>query len=78
MNLYRLLLERKEAGKPVTVAIIGAGKFGAMFLSQARSTDGMHVVGVADLNPERARSQLKLACWPRRTQYAAPARSMTR
>ncbi len=70
MNLHRLLLERKAAGKPVTVAIIGAGKFGTMFLSQARSTDGMHIVGVADLNTARARSQLKLACWPEE-QYAA-------
>ena len=70
MNLHRMLLERKAAGKPVTVAIIGAGKFGTMFLSQARNTDGMHIVGVADLNTNRARSQLKLACWPEE-QYAA-------
>ena len=70
MNLHRMLLERKAAGRPVTVAIIGAGKFGAMFLSQARKTDGMHVVAVADLNTARARSQLKLACWPEE-QYAA-------
>ena len=64
MNLHRMLLERKAAERPVTVAIIGAGKFGTMFLSQARNTDGMHIVGVADLNTSRARSQLKLACWP--------------
>jgi predicted homoserine dehydrogenase-like protein len=64
MNLHRLLLERKASGKPVTVALIGAGKFGTMFMSQARKTDGMHIVGVADLNMERARSQLKLGCWP--------------
>ena len=70
MNLNRMLLERKAAGRPVTVAIIGAGKFGTMFLSQARNTDGMHIVGVADLNTARARSQLKLACWPEE-QYAA-------
>ncbi len=30
----------------------------------------MHIVGVADLNTARARSQLKLACWPEE-QYAA-------
>jgi predicted homoserine dehydrogenase-like protein len=64
MNLSALLLEREAAGKPVTVGIIGAGKFGTMFLSQARLTRGMHVVGVADLNVERARSQLKMAGWP--------------
>jgi predicted homoserine dehydrogenase-like protein len=70
MNLHRMLLERKAAGKPVTVGLIGAGKFGTMFLSQVRSTDGMHLVGVADLNTARARSQLATGCWPAE-QYAA-------
>ena len=64
MNLATLLLEREAAGRPVTVGLIGAGKFGTMFLSQARLTRGLHVVGVADLNVERARSQLKTAGWP--------------
>jgi predicted homoserine dehydrogenase-like protein len=70
MNLHRMLLERKAAGRPVTVGIIGAGKFGTMFLSQARLTDGMHVVAVADINTARAHSQLKTACWPAE-QYGA-------
>jgi predicted homoserine dehydrogenase-like protein len=64
MNLHRMLLERQTAGKPVTVGVVGAGKFGTMFLSQARLTAGMHVVAVADLNIVRARSQLAAACWP--------------
>jgi predicted homoserine dehydrogenase-like protein len=63
MNLHSKLLEREAAGRPVTVGVIGAGKFGTMFLSQARLTRGLHVVGVADLNVERARSQLKTAGW---------------
>jgi predicted homoserine dehydrogenase-like protein len=64
VNLYSKLLEREAAGKPVTVGVIGAGKFGTMFLSQARLTQGLHVVGVADLDVTRARSQLKTANWP--------------
>jgi predicted homoserine dehydrogenase-like protein len=64
MNLHRMLLERQAAGKPVTVGVVGAGKFGTMFLSQARLTAGMHVVAVADLNIVRARSQLAAARWP--------------
>jgi len=56
----------------VTVVVIGAGKFGTMFLSQARLTQGMHVVAVADLDVGRARSQLKTAGWPDET-YAAPS-----
>jgi len=64
MNLHAKLLEREAAGKPVTVGVIGAGKFGTMFLSQARLTQGLHVVGVADLDVARARSQLATAGWP--------------
>src|SRR5712671_2352612 len=70
MNLHSLLLEREAAGRPVTVGLIGAGKFGTMFLSQARLTRGLHVVAVADLNVERARSQLATAGWPAE-QFAA-------
>ncbi|HEX5507559.1 MAG TPA: SAF domain-containing protein [Pseudolabrys sp.] len=70
MNLFTKLLERQAAGRPVTVGLIGAGKFGAMFLSQARLTAGMHVVAVADLDVVRARSQLKTAGWPAEA-YAA-------
>jgi len=70
VNLHRMLLERKAAGKPVTIGLIGAGKFGTMFLSQVRVTDGMHVVAIADLNVKRAHSQLETACWPKE-QYQA-------
>jgi len=70
VNLHAKLLERAAADKPVTVGLIGAGKFGTMFLSQARLTQGMHVAGVADLDVARARSQLKTAGWPIQ-QYTA-------
>ena len=70
MNLFSKLLEREAAGKPVTVGVIGAGKFGTMFLSQARLTRGMHIAGVADLDVARARAQLNTAGWPAET-YAA-------
>lgn len=64
MNLHAKLLEREAAGRPVTVGVIGAGKFGTMYLAQARLTAGTHVIGVADLDVARARSQLKTAGWP--------------
>ncbi len=41
MNLHRMLLERQASGNPVTVGIVGAGKFGTMYLSQARWTAGL-------------------------------------
>lgn len=59
-----MLKKRAAAGKPIRIGQVGAGKFGTMFLAQARTTVGMHVVAVADLNVARAQSQLKVACWP--------------
>ena len=64
MNLHAKLLEREISGRPVTVGLIGAGKFGTMFMAQARLTQGLHLAGVADLDVVRARSQLKAAGWP--------------
>jgi predicted homoserine dehydrogenase-like protein len=64
VNLHAKLLEREAAGRPVTVGLIGAGKFGTMFLAQARLTRGLRVVAVADLDVARARRQLGAAGWP--------------
>jgi len=63
VNLHAMLLKREAAGRPVTVGVIGAGKFGTMFLAQARTTPGMHVVAVADLDLGRAKKQLRTAGW---------------
>jgi predicted homoserine dehydrogenase-like protein len=63
MNLHRMLQQRAAANRPVTVAIIGAGKFGSMFITQVRTTIGMHLVGVADLAPDRARERMKVCGW---------------
>lgn len=70
MNLYRLLQQRTADGRPVRAALIGAGKFGSMFLSQARRTKGLQVAVVADLSPQRARDSLARTGWPAE-QYAA-------
>ena len=40
MNLHHLLNARRAAGKPVRVALIGAGKFGSMFLRRCRTRRG--------------------------------------
>ena len=63
MNLHRLLKQREERGEPLRVGLIGAGKFGSMFLSQVRHTPGMRVVAIADLTPQRAREALKNVGW---------------
>jgi predicted homoserine dehydrogenase-like protein len=63
MNLSRMLRAQAEAGDPVRVGLIGAGKFGSMFLAQVRTTPGMHLLGVADLSAERARAALARTGW---------------
>lgn len=63
MNLSRMLAKRAEEGNPVRVGIIGAGKFGAMYLSQARLTKGTHILGIADLDVARAKDQLRHIGW---------------
>ena len=64
MNLHRMLRERAAEKRPLRVGLIGAGKFGSMYLSQIRRTPGAHLVAVADLSPPRARAALKNVGWP--------------
>jgi predicted homoserine dehydrogenase-like protein len=64
MNLHRLLQQRAADGRPLRVGLIGAGKFGTMYLSQARRTPGIHLVAVADLAPARAKAALLRTGWP--------------
>jgi predicted homoserine dehydrogenase-like protein len=63
MNLHRLLGKRLEAGRPVRVGLIGAGKFGSMFLAQVPSTPGIEVATIADLSPDRAREACRRVGW---------------
>ncbi len=70
MNLHRLLLQRAADDTPLRVALIGAGKFGSMFLSQGRRPPGLHLVAVCDLSPQRAQASLQRVGWPA-DQYAA-------
>ena len=63
MNLFKKLQERAAKGNPIQVGMIGAGKFGTMFLAQALRIPAIHVVSVVDLNPTNARSNMKLVGW---------------
>jgi len=63
MNLHRLLDARRAAGKPVRVALIGAGKFGSMFLSQVPHVAGLEVPVIVDLDPQRARDACRTVGW---------------
>ena len=70
MSLFSELKVRALANKSVRVGLIGAGKFGSMFLSQALRTPGIQLVGVADLSPDRAKQSLLRVGW-KKEQYAA-------
>ena len=63
-SLSTKLLARHASGNPIRVGLIGAGKFGSMFLSQVHHTKGMHLVGIADLDPQRALESLKRVGFP--------------
>ena len=63
MSLFNQLKKRAHEKRPVRVGVIGAGKFGSMYLSQAPRTPGIHLIGIADLSPARARDALRRVGW---------------
>jgi predicted homoserine dehydrogenase-like protein len=63
MNLQAMLAARVAAGKPVRVGLIGAGKFGSMFLAQVPSVAGLEIAMISDLDPERARAACRNVGW---------------
>ncbi len=63
MNLTSKLAARAAAGRPVRVGLIGAGKFGSMFLSQVPTIPGLEVAVIADLDPDRARTACRKVGW---------------
>jgi predicted homoserine dehydrogenase-like protein len=63
MNLHKMLAHAEAEKEPVLVGLIGAGKFGTMFLAQARLTLGIQILGIADLDVERAKQNCVGAGW---------------
>jgi len=63
MNLHSLLAARVEAGKPVRVGLIGAGKFGSMFLAQVPSISGLDVAMICDRDVDRAKAACRTVAW---------------
>src|SRR5690349_22489873 len=63
MSLHAQLLKRQAEHRPIRVGLIGAGKFGSMYLSQIPRTPGVHLVAIADLSPAAARKNLARVGW---------------
>ena len=82
MYLYNELANRAQKGNPVKVGLIGAGKFGSMFLSQVPTTNGLTVTCIADLNPSRAQQNCRDVGWSEelieQTQFVDDALNMMR
>jgi predicted homoserine dehydrogenase-like protein len=57
------LRRRIEAAGPIRVGLIGAGKFGSMFLAQAPTSPHIDVVAIADLDTERAKTACRNVGW---------------
>ncbi len=69
MNLYAKLQERAASQRPIRIGLIGAGKFGSMYLAQVPRTPGVHLVGIADLSPAGVLTNLARVGWePERLQ----------
>lgn len=63
MNLHQMAKARESAGKPVRAGLIGAGKFGSMFLNQVPTTLGLEVTAIADLNLDHAKAACQAVGW---------------
>jgi predicted homoserine dehydrogenase-like protein len=63
MYLYSSLIQRATDGKPVRVGLIGAGKFGSMFLAQVPTTAGLVVTTIADLDTAQAILRCREVGW---------------
>ena len=45
MSLHTLLCKREEEKRPIRIGMVGAGRYGAMFLAQSRFIPGMEAYG---------------------------------
>jgi len=71
MNLYAKLCARAAQGRPLRIGLVGAGKFGSMYLAQVPKTPGVHLVGIADLAPANAHTNLARVGWATERSAAA-------
>jgi len=62
-HLPSRLRRRIEASGPIRVGLIGAGKFGSMFLAQVPTSPHLDVAAIADLDPGRAKTACRTVGW---------------
>ncbi len=63
MNLFENLKKLDINNETIKIGVIGAGKFSSMYLSQVKKTPGIQLIGIADLNIEKAKKCLESIGW---------------
>ena len=63
MFLYNEVQKREANQERVRVGLIGAGKFGSMFLSQVPFTIGLEVISIVDICVENAKKNCRDVGW---------------
>ena len=71
MSLYTKLQQRAADHRPIRIGLIGAGKFGSMYLAQVPRIPGVHLVGIADLSPAAVHANLARVGWNAQRAQAA-------
>ena len=61
IDLFDRLINHQEDGNSFRIGVIGLGKFATMFLSQAKSTPGIEITAVADLDFKKAEAAIRTA-----------------
>jgi len=54
MEIYRKLQEREAAGKPIQAGLVGCGQMGSGMVHAVHNVEGMAMMVIADLVPDRA------------------------
>lgn len=75
--LSEKLQDLEDAGKPIQVGLIGAGKFGSMFISQSHTTPGLRLAAVADLSVDRAHDAFSRTAFPQESIDATRSLSIS-
>jgi predicted homoserine dehydrogenase-like protein len=78
MSLHSQLRQRAAEQRPIRVGLIGAGKFGSMYLAQVPRTPGVHLVAIADLSPAGAKQNLARVGWKPEQSAASSAQAALR
>jgi len=62
-HLPDIVRRRLDEAGPIRIGVIGAGKFGSMFLNQIPFSPHFRIVAIADLDPGRARAACRSVGW---------------